>query len=242
LKRFLSIFSLLAGVGVIAYCVYLAAVGNFENGFMLRNLQFFMLGFALLLLGIWGIAKAKRGTVKNSKRGLPKVLIIIGGVVLLLVLSVGISLLTTQSNTSRIDKTLRPYMREQYSETGAALPENARYILYNRAKDEFQYEARNILEGFEGNPDKINTVVAFRIGTERIGNWETSSGKNVAGAASEYMIVEVIRLSDWALVDERRFTATQSSSRLNKKGDVWTYEVSIYDDEIVRYLNGLFGE
>ena len=88
---------------------------------------------------------------------------------LLLVLSVGISLLTTQSNTSRIDKTLRPYMREQYSETGAALPENARYILYNRAKDEFQYEARNILEGFEGNPDKINTVVAFRIGTERIG-------------------------------------------------------------------------
>jgi hypothetical protein len=240
LKRIISIFSLFAGIGVIAYCVYLAAVGSFENGFMLRNLQFFMVGFVLLALGIWGITKTKRGTAKNPKRRFPKALIIIGSVVLMLVLSVGVSLLTTQSNTSRIDKALRPYMREQYSETGAALPENARYILYDRAKDTYQYEARDILAGFEGNPDKVNTVVAFRIGTERIGNWETSSGMNVAGAASEYMIIEVIRLSDWALVDEQRFTATESSSRLNKKGEVWTYEVSIYDDEIVQYLNGLF--
>ena len=83
-------------------------------------------------------------------------------------------------------------------------------------------------------------MVAFRIGTERIGYWEDSSGKNVAGATAENMIIEVIRLSDWALVDEQRFTATESSSRLNKKGEVWTYEVSIYDDEIVQYLNGLF--
>jgi hypothetical protein len=145
-KRILSFLSLFAGIGVIAYCVYLAAVGNFENGFMLRNLQFFMVGFVLLALGIWGITKTKRGTAKSSKRRFPKVLIIIGSVILLLVLSVGVSLLTTQSNTSRIDKALRPYMREQYSETGAALPENARYILYDRAKDTFQYEARNILK------------------------------------------------------------------------------------------------
>lgn len=242
MKRIFPFISLFAGIGVIAYCVYLAAVGNFENGFMLRNLQFFMVGFVLLALGIWGITKTRRGTTKSSKRRFPKVLIIIGSVVLLLVLSVGVSLLTTQSNTARIDKALRPYMREQYSETGAALPENARYILYDRAKDTFQYEARNVLKGFEGNPDKVNAVVAFRIGTERIGNWESSSGKNVAGAASEYMIIEVIRLSDWALVDERRFEATHSDSRLNKSKDVWTYEVSIYDDEIVQYLNGLFGE
>ncbi len=241
-KRILSFLSLFAGIGVVAYCVYLAAAGNFENGFMMRNMQFFMVGFALLALGIWGIIKTKRGTAKGSKRTFQKVLLIIGSVALLLVLLVGVSLLTTQSNTSRIDKALRPYMREQYSETGATLPENARYILYDRAKDTFQYEARNTLKGFEGNPDKVNTVVAFRIGTEHIGNWETSSGKYVAGAASEYMIIEVIRLSDWALVDERRFTATESSARLNKKGDVWTYEVSIYDDEIVQYLNGLFGE
>ncbi len=170
MKRILSFLSLFAGIGVIAYCVYLAAVGNFENGFMLRNLQFFMVGFVLLALGIWGITKTKRGTAKSSKRRFPKVLIIIGSVILLLVLSVGVSLLTTQSNTTRIDKALRPYMREQYSETGAALPENARYILYDRAKDTFQYEARNVLKGFEGNPDKVNAVVAFRIGTEHIGN------------------------------------------------------------------------
>ena len=55
---------------------------------------------------------------------------------------------------------------------------------------------------------------------------ETSSGKNAAGAL-EYDCWS--SGSDWALVDERRFTAT-IQLRLNKKGDV-DIKVSIYDDD-----------
>lgn len=247
MKRFLSISSLLIGVGIIAYSIYLAVIGNFNTEFMMRNMQFLMAGFVLLGLGILGIVKTRRVRDhgmrdKGVRRTPPTIFVAAGLLLLMLTATVGFNLLTTKISTSRYDRTLRPYMKSQYSETNASLPENPRYILYDRVKDRFQNESRITLKGFETNPEKVNTVVAFREGTQKIGTWENEGGTYVAEGYTEYMMIEVIRLSDWALVDQQRFVAERSSSRINKKKDKWTYMITIYDEEIVQYLNGLFGD
>ena len=89
-------------------------------------------------------------------------------------------------------------------------------------------------------PIIIIAVVAYKTGTNEIGTWVTESGARIGTTYAGYMDIAIIRLSDWALIEEHHIYAFRSNNRLGKGDKNDTYEISLYDDDVYHYLNGLF--
>lgn len=251
MKRFLWVITVLSGVGIIAYSAYLMIIGMFFSDFIARNTIFLSIGFLLLTFGIWGnincsrkkhlLANEKQAEEKHkNKKVIATPLIAMTVVAGCLILSVITTLLSNSRSESSIEDTLRQYVKDEYSQVSVSIPENARYILYNQNTETFETDANSLLKGFTNNPNKVNVVVSYKTGTNEIGTWETETGVRIGTAYAEYMDIAIIRLSDWALIEEQHFDAVRSNNRLGKGDQNDTYEISLYDDEIYRYLNGLF--
>ena len=249
MKRFLWVITVLSGVGDIAYSAYLMVIGIFFSDFIVRNTILLLIGFLLFAFGIWGniycsrkkhlLAKEQQVEEKHKKViAIP--LIIIAVVVGCLILPVITTLLSNSSSESSIEDTLRQYVKDEYAQVSASMPKNARYILYNQNTKKFETDANSLLKGFTGNPNKANVVVAYKTGTNEIGTWKAVSGVRIGTAYAEYMDIAIIRLSDWALIEEHHFDAVWSNNRLGKGDKNDTYEISLYDDEVYHYLNELF--
>ncbi len=249
MKRILSVFSLLCGVGVITYLIYLMALGVFWGTFLTTNVVFLTAGATLLALGLWGSfasATRKRGSTDKQQfkpqKHYKKAAIIVGalsaGVVFYVVLPVALQM----NQTGNIDAALRPMMKEDYTQTGVSLPDNAKYILYNINKQTFETDSGTLLKGISENTKQINVVVTYQITTASIGVWKTEGGAVISSAYAETMTLCVVRLSDWSLIEEKTFVAVQSENNLGKADKKYTYQVRLYDTEVVGYLNGLFGK
>lgn len=132
-------------------------------------------------------------------------------------------------------------MKEDYTQTGVPMPDNAKYILYNQNSGAFETDVNSLLKGHSTNPGRIGVVVIYQTGKELIGHWETESGRFLSEAYGETMKFSMIRLSDWSLIEEKTFEAVRSDHRLGNGDDQYTYQISLYDEEIIRYLNGHFG-
>ena len=251
MKRFLWVLTVLSGVGIIAYSAYLMVIGIFFSDFIVRNAIFLSIGFLLLAFGIWGniICSRKKHLLTEkqlveekhkNKKVITIPLIVIAVVVGCLILPVITTLLSNSSSESSIEDTLRQYVKDEYAQVSASMPKNARYILYNQNTKKFETDANSLLKGFTGNPNKANVVVAYKTGTNEIGTWKEVSGVRIGTSYAEYMDIAIIRLSDWALIEEHHFDAVWSNNRLGKGDKSDTYEISLYDDEVYRYLNELF--
>lgn len=249
MRRVLSVISLLGGSGIAIYSGYLAAIGIFAGEFLTRNVIFLAVGVLLVAGGVLGnITAVKRNCDltdeqrERLKRRRQTTTIAIGAVFVLTVFCVALPVMLQLNEGETFDAAFRPMMMDTYTQTGVPLPDNARYILYNVNKQEFEADSGTLLKGISGNQKCVNVVVTYQITTSNIGVWETAGGATIASAYEESMKLSVVRLSDWSLVEEKTFVAVHSKNRLGKGDKKYTYQISLYDDEVTSYLNGLFGK
>lgn len=247
MKRILSVFSVLGGAGIIAYSIYLMVIRIFSGKFITRNLVFLVIGVLLLAIGILGNIKIskKRSQLSDEQRaktqkGYRTAMIVTGAVAVSVVFFIALPLISQKATADHVEKMLRPLMKDDYTQIGVSIPDDPRYILYNVNKQVFETEANSILKSFNGNPDKVNVVVAYKSGVNEIGSWETEGGIFVSKGYEETIKIEVIRLSDWSLIEERTFSPLHSVGNLGTGDEQYTYQISLYDSEIVDYLNNRF--
>ena len=62
----LSILSLVLGVGIVAYCVYLALIGEFGGTFVVGSTVFLLVGLVFSALGVVGAIRARRAGRKTT--------------------------------------------------------------------------------------------------------------------------------------------------------------------------------
>lgn len=175
MKRVLAVISAIGGAGIIAYSVYLMTIGKFTGDSLTRNIIFLAVGAALLAAGVWGnlAVSIKNRDLPEEQRARNKkrrktAAMIVGTLTIFaifgLALPVVLSLISGEQTEARIERQIRPMMKEAYSQTGVPLPDSARYILYNRNSGEFEAEANSLLKGFSSNPGRVSVVVAYQTG------------------------------------------------------------------------------
>ncbi|MBR3873667.1 MAG: hypothetical protein IKJ26_05775 [Clostridia bacterium] len=134
------------------------------------------------------------------------------------------------------ERTLRPFVKGGYTQSGVSLPNDPHYVLLNENK--FQVPASNLFSGKARSPKEVNVIVSCFEGSERIGTAVNTQGGMRAGVAyTEYVDVSIIRLEDWALVSRQRVYAEQD--KLEKMDVRYTYTMNVAGHEVAKYLNTL---
>ena len=121
------------------------------------------------------------------------------------------------------ERTLRPFVKGGYTQSGVSLPNDPHYVLLNENK--FQVPASNLFSGKARSPKEVNVIVSCFEGSERIGTAVNTQGGMRAGEAYT------------ALVSRQRVYAEQD--KLEKMDVRYTYTMNVAGHEVAKYLNTL---
>jgi len=223
----LSIISLMLAVVCASACItVLSAYSSQTEPWRVVVLLIFPLLF--LILGVIGLLRWRKKRIEGGKKPGKAVPIILVVVALLLIAQMAITL-PAVSRTGKLNSALAPYVQDSYSSEDASLPENPWFVFYHDGN--FSAPGSAYLRG-TGSAAKVNVVVAYTEGTEKSGVWVEQGTGDVAGdALSQVVTVTVIRLEDWAVIDQQTFRQqlSQGENGVNPQGM----------GQIQRYLNAL---
>ena len=126
-------------------------------------------------------------------------------------------------------KARKPYVKEEFSDVEAELPDDPWFVFYHNGS--FSIPSSRFTRGTD-DPDKVNVVVAYTDSTSRNGVWvDEVTGKEVSDTFVQHVTLSLIRLEDWALIDEVSF------SQQLKQGENGVNVLGM--DQVQFYLNEL---
>ena len=189
-----------------------------------------VISLVCLIIGIVLLLKrSKRMKNGGKKPGVAVIVILL--VVLIAGTPVALNTMKFFGSSTKLTSELKKYVKDSYSSTNAELPDNPRFVFYNGGS--FTEPSSKYIYG-TGNPDEVNVVVEYSSKISRNGEWvDQKTGKKVSDALTQTVDVHVIRLEDWALIDETSFTyqLDQNESEMNVLGM----------NEFESYLKEVFG-
>ncbi len=237
MKRILSVLVLAAGVGAAGYCLYLMAIGRFFTGHSLGNWMILAIGAGFAVLGTVGLLRSRRTPADPARR---RMALLAAAAVLLVGAGIGGYLGAMRVRETRyqtgLETLLRTCRREAFSASDAAPPETVRYNFYESATDRYTPQTTSGWRYLYVDPSKLTVLVGWRSGTEEIGYWATTGGVYLDHAYTQYLDLQVIRVSDWALIGERRLYPERTDANL----DGSTFSISLNSPEVKQYLDGLW--
>lgn len=250
MKRFLSIIALLTGIGIVAYSVYLAAIGMFTGDFMTRNMIFAAVGVLFAVLGIWGnvrLNKRLKAMPEEQRAAKRKKYGLIAIICAVVIAGPAITVVSNSLTKTRMHDAVFENCRDEYSATYVEAPENVKFVFVDAVLANGRFSEKSEVDTsnnapygkyYTSNPNKVNVAVFYRVTTEKIGTWVTQSGSTISGAYAQKLELSVVRLSDWALISENSIPASHKSENLSK--DKKTYTIDTNDEKVVSYLTELF--
>lgn len=259
MRRFLSVISLIVGLVCLgtaaAACLGPGGVVQAFTGYAATpTIISLALGVVLLALGIGGnirLSKKEKmlSAEETARRKVKNRRIYILSGVLTATLAVVICLVCGWPSIEKSMKASRANEQAQIAEKlgcdpnaepvgSASMPEGARYMLYNADKHTFELSPKNqLLDRVTSKPQNASVLVRYHITTENIGAWYTQANVYIAKAYQQTIHVEVIDIASWKLIAASDIKARRFDDSLD---DGYTYIVSIYDEDVRKYLNGMF--
>ena len=195
-KLVLSLLSLMIGIVWTGALIIVA----FSGGAPVWRLLILLLFTALFLfLGIRGLLSWKKtGLAEGTK--IPRAVPIVLGVVGVLLVIQMAMFFPIAARNGRMTRLLKPYVQEDYTDEDVKLPENPRFVFYHNGS--FTVPSDRFIFGTD-DPSQVNVVVAYSESVSNNGIWvDSATGKKVSDARVQNATLYVIRLEDWALVDE----------------------------------------
>lgn len=183
-----------------------------------------------IIIGIVLLLKRSQ-RMKNGGKKPGVVVIVIMLVVLIAGIPVAMNTMKIFGSSTKLTSELKKYVKDSYSSTDAELPDKPRFVFYNDGR--FSEPSSNYIYG-TGNPDEVNVVVEYSSKISRNGEWvNKGTGDKISDALTQTVDVHVIRLEDWALINETSFTyqLRQDESEMNVTGM----------NEFESYLKEVFG-
>ena len=201
---FLSVCSILLGLLFTASVIALIHASMFSMLFVCMCLA------ALLFLspGIIGILTYKRFRKANPESKMPvlaKYLFLFLSIILIAIPT----FLFYEPSPNRIS-ILDPYVQESFSADNASLPSEPRFVFYNLDTKKFHLPTKRSIRQYQyiapycaTNYRDVNVVVAYRSHTHQAGSWVSKdTGKTMREVFRQDEDLYVIRLEDWALIDQ----------------------------------------
>ncbi|MCR4687500.1 MAG: hypothetical protein K5659_08010 [Lachnospiraceae bacterium] len=226
----LSIISLVIGV-VWTMTTFVVAL-TYSSVPLVRIVVLLAISILFIILGVLGIMlrpREKKDGKKKSKAG-----IIIAVVVCLVFLLGSIPLISSLSfigHRGVLNSALDKYVKDDWTEEGVAMPDNPYFVFYCENDGNFAVPASSYTKGTD-DPKKVNVVVMYKDETFRDGTWVGSvSGEEVGAAMTQRTHVYILRLNDWALIDDHvfDFALGYGEKSVNSTGR----------DEIKTYINNI---
>ncbi len=168
----------------------------------------------------------------------------IGGKTLLMVLIVLIGVVAGYGNSESIRNAygvrqmFSPLVQKEFSPTQGTLQPQPWFVLYNQDTGEFDLSRAGMYSRYTTEPDRINTIVLYKKSTSHVGQWVDTHGTKVAEGVRETIHVTVVDAAGWSVVERRNFEAQGEPTKNGGKG-VYTQKISITDNAIRDYLDGL---
>lgn len=104
-------------------------------------------------------------------------------------------LLLPRLKDGKMYKALKPYVKEEFSDVDAELPDAPWFVFYHNGS--FSIPSSRFTRGTD-DPDKVNVVVAYTDSASRNGVWvDEATGKAVSDALVQHVSLSLIRLEDW---------------------------------------------
>lgn len=226
----LSFISLMVGLVWSSACVTILT-GSAMQVSMVRALVLMGFSVLFLLLGIRGVLRWRAMMKAGGKRPGTAVFVIVCVVAVMLV-GEAVLVLPATFRSTRMDTVLRSYVQSSFSDEDVPLPENPRFVFYHN--DRFSIPSSQYPRGTH-DPDQVNVVVMYTEGQSTNGVWvNRGTGQKVGDARAQNVTLYVIRLEDWALIDQQHFS---------EQLDYDETGINVTGMSAVRnYLNDLFGE
>ena len=210
--------AILIALGCVLFGLVMAGHVSLGGGGVL----IILLGTAFLVTGILIYFVGYRSRVKQydaPKAGKPicriALLIVIAGLIGSIALP-AVPAIVSGARNNALNQALQQYVKDGDLESGASLPENPKFVLYDMDAEKFYYPQGSGLgrvpyadSAFAAkNPDEATIVIAYSDeGASRGGYWyEENSGKKVADEFVQAARVYAIRLDDWTVIDSKLVT------------------------------------
>ena len=201
-KLVLSLLSLL--VGIVWTGALIITAGSMGSTIPVWRLLILLVFSALFLfLGIRGLLTWKK--ISLSEGGtIPKAVPVIVGIVgVLLVIQMALVFPGMWDN-GKMNNALKPYVQEEYTDEDVKMPEDPHFVFYHNGS--FSVPSSRFTKGTD-DPDQVNVVVAYSDSVSKNGICVNSAtGEKVSDARVQNVTLDVIRLEDWALIDEVKFS------------------------------------
>ena len=199
-KLVLSVLSILVGIVWTGALIILAGTGGAP---IVRLLMLFFFSALFLVLGIRGFLKWKK-TSGAEGTTIPRVVpILLGMVGVLLVIQMATVFPHLWKN-GQLDRALIPYVKDDYTAEDVKLPDHPRFVFYHNGS--FSVPPQRFINGTD-DPKQVNVVVAYMDSVSENGIWVNSeTGEKVSDARVQKVTLQIIRLEDWALIDEVKFS------------------------------------
>ena len=195
-KLVLSLLSLMVGIVWTGALIIVTFSGGAPIWRLLILLVFTVL---FLFLGIRGLLDWKKTSLAEETKIPRAVPIVLGVVGVLLVIQMALYFPIAARN-GRMTRFLKPYVQDDYTDENVKLPENPRFVFYHNGS--FTVPSKRFIFGTD-DPSQVNVVVAYSESVSKNGIWvDSATGKKVSDARVQNATLYVIRLEDWALVDE----------------------------------------
>ncbi len=197
----LSIISLM--IGLVWIEASITVISSYSNIPAPRMAVLFVISAVFLGLGIWGMLRWRRMRIAGGQKAGKAIPIVLGIAGVLLILQMCITLPQTRT-TGILLTQLKEYVKDDFTDENAKMPEDPWFVFYNNGI--FGVPSADYKRGTD-DPSKVNVVVMYEEGTRASGIWvDKDSGKNLGDAMEQYVKIYVVRLEDWALIDEITFS------------------------------------
>lgn len=165
---------------------------------ILLPLIWFFLGYRFLKKYKAYQSEHPEQTIKQSTK---TILIIISGIFGIVILTSSIPMI----GQNRLNAKLRHYVKEEFADENANVPENPKYVLYDLDGKTFSYPTSHHNEYAAKEAEEVNVIIAYSDGgTKTIGKWyDKGSGENLSDLQTQSASIYAIRLDNWALIDSK---------------------------------------
>lgn len=192
-----------------------------------------LFGLSILFLGpgIWGLFKW-RAMRKTGGEKVGKAVPIITGIVVVLSIFQLCVILPPMWKRGILNTELKGYVRDEFSDENVKMPGEPWFVFYH---DGFFEVPSGAYARSTDNPSKVNVVVMYEDSKETIGTWVVEGSRKEVGPAMEQTSkVYVIRLEDWALIDEKSFSVLIRDIKNNWINITGTDDVKQYINDLVK--------
>ena len=222
----LSIVSLM--IGMVWTGASVTVITSYSDIPAPRIAVLFVFSALFLGLGIRGMLKWRAMRKAGGKKAGKAVFIVLGIVGVLFIFQLSITLPQTRT-MGNLSSQLKGYVKEDFTDEYVKMPEDPHFVFYNNGI--FTVPSSEYKRGTD-DPSKVNVIVMIEDWTGTNGNWvDKNSGKNLGDAMTQNAKVYVIRLDDWALIDEESFSLQL------KYGENGVNVTGM--NQVVQYLNDL---